>query len=72
MIVHAHPVYSQPPPNATPFELLADDAGLGPEELRDYLRTEVERRRNGGNRGATQAAETRRNADGAETAILVA
>jgi hypothetical protein len=29
------PVYSRPPPGPTPFELLADDAGLGPgKELR--------------------------------------
>jgi hypothetical protein len=33
------------PDDATPFELLADDAGLGPQELREYLRAEIERRR---------------------------
>jgi hypothetical protein len=35
--------------DTTPLELVADDARMSPDELRDYLRTEIERR---------QAAET--------------
>jgi hypothetical protein len=32
------------PFDPSPLELIADAAGIGPEELRDYLRAEIERR----------------------------
>jgi hypothetical protein len=35
------------PFDTTPLEIIADDAGIGPDELRDYLRAEIERRRSG-------------------------
>jgi hypothetical protein len=35
----------EPPPDFT-LEDLADDAGVDPEDVRDWLRREVERRRN--------------------------
>ena len=33
-----------PPPDPTLLEYLADDAGIGPEELRVYLLAEIARR----------------------------
>lgn len=31
--------------DSTPLELIADGAGVGPDELREHLRAEIERRR---------------------------
>ncbi len=39
---------SGPPPDPTPLEYLADDAGLGPEDLRKWLRAEIARRQRPG------------------------
>ena len=33
-----------PPPDCTQLELLADDAGMSPNWVREYLRREIERR----------------------------
>ena len=34
-----------PPPDFTRLEDIADDAGINPEEVREWLRREIERRR---------------------------
>jgi hypothetical protein len=42
------------PPDPTPLEYLADDAGVGPDALREWLRAEIERRQL---QAATRSAE---------------
>ena len=34
-----------PPPDCTRLEDIADDAGINPEEVREWLRQEIERKR---------------------------